>query len=413
MSTAVVVGGGISGLVAARQLVLAGHDVTVRESEEWFGGMVRGVELAGITVDSGAEAYATRTTDVADLCAELGLDVAEPASSSHVWWTDRGAFPLARGILGIPGSIDDPAFGVLSAEEKSLASKDLTEPVGDLGDTVADVVTSRLGPAVLQRLVEPLARGVYGTPAAAMPIERFAPGLKSAVAEHGSLLRAVAACAPRGAAVAQPVGGMHKLVEALVEWLTDAGASLQLAARVASLDEVPADRVVLAVPARVASRLLRGRGIRFMPPRTSVTRSLLLAVRHPGLASDPIGSGLLIGHKPESMTARSLTHYSAKWPWARRDGVEVLRVALPPDHEPDLGPVLADVSTLLGLELTVDDVVAHHQATWTEMPKLFTGPDRERLDEQVARLEDISMAGAWLAGNGLAAVVRSAKEAAQ
>ncbi|KUF08070.1 FAD-dependent oxidoreductase, partial [Leucobacter sp. G161] len=55
-----VVGGGVAGLVAARELALAGARVTVLEAAPELGGRVRAVELAGAPFDMGAEAFATR-----------------------------------------------------------------------------------------------------------------------------------------------------------------------------------------------------------------------------------------------------------------------------------------------------------------------------------------------------------------
>lgn len=422
--TAIVVGGGVAGLVAARELALKGRDVTLVESAERFGGMVQGIPLAGLTVDAGAEAYATRTPVVHDLCAELGLAVAEPAGRSHVWWPEHGAVPLARGFLGIPADLEDPALAILSAEELRRARRDLTDPVRDLGVTLADLVSARLGPAVLERLVTPLTRGVHGLTPDVMPLEQFAPGLAADTRAEGSLLRAVARRTGAGAAVEQPVGGMHQLVTALLNSLRAAGVSTRTESRVAAMRrrsggwmlEVPggdleAELVVLAVPARVAARLLRPQGIQFNPPRTAVTRNLLLALRHDGLAAEPVGSGALLGNRPEGMLARSLTHYSAKWPWARRGGVEVVRVALPPEGEPDMAQVLANTSRILGVELGAEHLVDSHQATWTEMPRVVGAQERHALLQSVTKLEGLSLAGAWLAGNGLAAVVSSAKEA--
>ena len=51
--TAVVVGGGVSGLVAARELAMAGIAVTVLEASESWGGCVGSPVVAGLSLDSG------------------------------------------------------------------------------------------------------------------------------------------------------------------------------------------------------------------------------------------------------------------------------------------------------------------------------------------------------------------------
>ena len=411
---AVVVGGGVAGLVAARELVLLGHDVELLEASDRFGGMIRGLELGGVVVDAGAEAFATRGGDVEALSAELGLEVALPAARSSVWWPDRGTFPLGAGPLGIPAGIDDPALAVLSDDERARVALDLTEPVGEVGVTVADLVAGRLGEAALRRLVAPLTQGVYRMTPEAMPVDRFAPGLAEETRRHGSLLRAVAA-RPAEPSVAQPVGGMHVLVAALVDWLRGAGAELHTGRPVVSLADLGVEpgavKVVLATPAAVTANFLVPLGVMFTPPAISRADSLLLALATPALAADPLGSGVLLGERPETMAIRALTHYSAKWPWARRPGTEVLRVALA-DVGASLVRVLDDVGLILGTPVAAGDVIDHARVHWDGVPRVLAAQERGDLLGRLAG-SGIGVAGAWLAGNGLAAVVSQAREVAR
>ncbi len=78
MSAVIVVGGGLAGLLTAYRLTQAGHHVAVREAAPRWGGMIAPVEVAGLLVDSGAEAYATRGGHGRALSDELGLEVAAP-----------------------------------------------------------------------------------------------------------------------------------------------------------------------------------------------------------------------------------------------------------------------------------------------------------------------------------------------
>ncbi|RUP81811.1 FAD-dependent oxidoreductase, partial [Kocuria sp. HSID17590] len=52
--TALVVGGGVAGLTAARDLAAAGLRVTLVEASDHFGGAVGAHEVAGLVLDSGA-----------------------------------------------------------------------------------------------------------------------------------------------------------------------------------------------------------------------------------------------------------------------------------------------------------------------------------------------------------------------
>ena len=77
----VVVGGGMAGLVAARGLAATGRDVLLLEARPQVGGKLRSAEVAGLTVDVGAEAMLARRPEGLDLAAELGAEVVHPTRS--------------------------------------------------------------------------------------------------------------------------------------------------------------------------------------------------------------------------------------------------------------------------------------------------------------------------------------------
>lgn len=238
---AAVIGGGISGLVAARELAMSGHAVTVYEASGQFGGCVRAHEVAGLVLDAGAESFATRSTAVAELLGELGLgdDIVTPKAGGAWLYLKRGhesaAQPLpATGILGIPG--DPWAEEVRSAVGRAgalRAAADLITPVskklleGEL--SLGALVRSRMGTAVLENLVTPVVSGVHSADPDTLDVDAVAPGLRAAVLKHGSLARAVAAmraAAPAGSAVASLNGGMHRLTAALLKDLRAANVVL-------------------------------------------------------------------------------------------------------------------------------------------------------------------------------------------
>ena len=74
----VVIGGGITGLVAARSLLRSeGPErprVTVLEADKRLGGKIRSVSIAGQTTDVGAEGLLARVPSAVELCRELGLE---------------------------------------------------------------------------------------------------------------------------------------------------------------------------------------------------------------------------------------------------------------------------------------------------------------------------------------------------
>ena len=71
-----VVGGGISGLAAAyrlRTLLGPAAEIVLLEGSRRLGGALRTVELGGLALDVGAEAFLMRRPEAVGLVDELGL----------------------------------------------------------------------------------------------------------------------------------------------------------------------------------------------------------------------------------------------------------------------------------------------------------------------------------------------------
>ncbi|NQX34783.1 NAD(P)/FAD-dependent oxidoreductase [Herbiconiux sp. VKM Ac-2851] len=478
-----VIGGGAAGLVTALQLAKLGHSVHVVEARERPGGFVSEHELAGIRLDSGAESFATRKGTVAALAAEVGLgdDVVAPnRAGAWVRW-NGGTAPLpAAGILGIPGVplADDVRRvigwgGSLRAYLDRLMPLLRVRPEHDLGD----IVRRRMGRRVLDRLVTPVVAGVHSADPSDVDVRTVAPGLTQAMTTQGSLSGAVMALreqAPAGSQVQGIVGGMHRLISALEEQLAFYGGTLETGTRVVSLqrsgeaglddrpDARPLWSVELAratapstpsatppptsaapaspVPRRVTARalvvaagfrpaltLLADAGVAALPaatawPEPASVAIATLVVDDARLDAHPRGTGVLVAPGTTGVTAKALTHATAKWAW--------LAAQLPPHRhvlrlsygrggetlvEPELATVVADASTLLGVPLSVADVVDSDLVRWDDSLAFATVGHKARvaqLSEAVAAVPGLDVVGAWVSGTGLAATVEQAKTTA-
>lgn len=469
---AAVVGGGISGLVAARELAMSGHAVTVYEASDRFGGCVRAHEVAGLVLDAGAESFATRSTAVADLLGELGLgdDIVTPEPGGAWLYLKRGtesaAQPLpATGILGIPG--DPWAEEVRHAVGRAgalRAAADLITPVsrklleGDL--SLGALVRSRMGAAVLENLVTPVVSGVHSADPDTLDVDVVAPGLRAAVLKHGSLAKAVAAmraAAPAGSAVASIAGGMNRLTAALLADLRAAGVVLLPGTPVASLEHhadaedanrafelhiAPASsapagsdpaffsRVVIATPGEIATGLLSGIDSAFADeaPAPGAAISLVtLVIDKPELDDAPRGTGVLVSPRVENVGAKALTHGTAKWHWLGDEsgpGSHVLRLSYgrlndlagslaEADDASLRNAALTDASALLGLDITAGDVLGFDVIRYAgALPFATTGHGARvaKIRERVAETPGLEVVGAWLAGTGLAAVVADTRK---
>jgi oxygen-dependent protoporphyrinogen oxidase len=378
--TAVVVGGGISGLLAARELALAGVRTTVLEASGQWGGCVGSHVVAGLTLDSGAESFATRSSAVADLAADLGLAAEIVAPNPGGAWVQLpdGPRELPRtGVLGIPANPWDPevrrSLGLLGSLRASLdAVLPASVGTGTTDSSVSALVRARMGRRVLDRLVAPVVGGVHSADPGVLDIDMVAPGLRAGIRRYGSLAAAVSAQrggAPRksaqvrqpggagsavpvpgpqkaGSAVAGLRGGMHTLVSALLAELRGHGVRLLANSQADSVERAPegwrvaaggtvfdAGLLVVAVagPAAVgllATALPALAGLR--PDAGPDVGLVTLVVDLPQLDAAPRGTGILVAPQSPGIEAKALTHATAKWGWlAERagPGTHVLRLS--------------------------------------------------------------------------------------
>jgi oxygen-dependent protoporphyrinogen oxidase len=454
----VVVGGGIAGLCAALELVAAGLRVTVLESSAVFGGSVASHELAGLTLDAGAESFSTRSDTVPSLARELGLGnlICSPNPAGawlHLPSQESGsiAVPLPKsGLLGIPANVRDPELpGLIGRAASVRASLDRALPLGGLLNqdqlSLGAVVRARMGSEVLKRLVAPVVGGVLSADPDDLDVDAAVPGLRAMMRKHGSLGAAVGAmrnAAPAGTAVAGLEGGMHQLATALIRRLERDGAILQTSERVQNLTRTAdgwavttqhqtlnAEAVVVATDGPTAVELLTPAVPRLHNERPAVVPAVALVslvLDVPELDAAPRGTGVLVARDTPGVQAKALTHATAKWPWlAERAGPgnHVLRLSfgrgadddetaqLPDDELYEVA--LRDASVLLGVEIRPTDVVGWDVVRWTNALPHATIGHRDRIARiRAAAAEEraLEITGAWLAGTGLVAVVDNARE---
>ena len=445
----IVVGAGVGGLVTALELARQGIGPLVLEAAPEPGGCVRSHTVGGLRLDRGADSFATSRPSVADLVATLGLPVQQPAGGAAWVRHATGAAPLPSGaLLGIPArpwAGDVRRIVGTTGALRAALDRLLPARVG-ASNGLGQLVRRRMGERVLHRLVEPVVGGVYSADPAGLDLDVVAPGLRAALAGAGSLSGAVArirgAAPPAGSAVAGLTGGMGTLTAALVDALRAAGGELRCGVAVRSVARADggwavtaecgdgpdrigvfaAPRLVLATPATVTARLLDAAtgGTASLPvaPASAVVLATVV-LDEPALNGGPRGTGVLVAPSVTQVSAKALTHATAKWRYLADEagpGTHVLRLsygrggAVPPDTAfPALA--LADASDLLGVRLDRRRLVDHalvHYPDQLAAPRSGRAAEVSRLRRDLARWPGLSVTGAAVAGTGLAAVVADA-----
>ena len=364
-----VIGGGIAGLAAAYQLRTAGLTVTVLEGSPRLGGKLAVSEVAGVSVDAGAEALLARRPEGTDLIADLGLsgELEVPGTTSAGIWTRGRVRPLPRRqFMGVPADVDElAATGIVSAPGLARARQDRTLPAHDPGgdESVTSRVGGRLGAEVVDRLVEPLLGGVYAGRCDDLSFQATLPALAGAARGHRSLAEAAASLLPPAAdgtdRPAQPpvfttlsrglgslpaalAAGSGAVIRtgAMVRELTRTAVGWRLTVGSAHAPEwLDADAVIIAVPATPASRLLATAADRAAAAGQAAAAlheieyasMAIVTLAYPVAAfGEPVtGSGFLVP-AVDGRAVKAVTFSTVKWPHLRSggDGVHLVRCSV-------------------------------------------------------------------------------------
>ncbi len=435
----VVVGGGIAGLTAAH-LLGADHDVLLLEGSPVVGGKLRLAEVAGVTVDVGAEAMLNRRPEGVELARELGLPVVHPTSATSLVWSRGELRPLPRSLMGVPFDLDElAASGVLSADGLARARAEVVTPWSGDDVSVGDLVAARLGDEVVDRLVEPLLGGVYAGRSYEISVLAAMPQL-AAMAGRGSLTEQAAAIVASDVPVFAGIeGGMGLLPRALVDsgrFVVRTHATVRELRRTASgfeltvgstrdAETVLADRVVLATPSAPTARLLAELAPDAAAELAAIEMASVAVVTLAFHAADlpdlAARSGFLVP-PVEQRHIKASTFSFTKWDWVRDtgNGVLLLRTSLGRHRDeaalqaPDADLVagsLADLREIAGIDARPVDT--HVQRWGGALPQYAVG-HVGRVARIRAALDGTGavVCGATYDGVGIPAVIGSARLAA-
>lgn len=238
----VVVGGGISGLSAARDLCLAGLRVALLEADDRCGGKIRTDRVRNFVIDSGPDTLLGHKPAALSLCRELGLD-----ASLVPPLTPRTTFVLRRGTLrALP---ETSAFGfptdwkalitttAFSWRGKArMAAEPLVGRGTEADESIASFVGRRFGLEAVTYLAAPLLAGLHKGDATKLSMHALFPGFVDAERTHGSVVRSwrqrTAGASP-GPGSMSLEGGLGQLVQRLRETLSS--GVVRLGARVTSV----------------------------------------------------------------------------------------------------------------------------------------------------------------------------------
>ncbi len=447
-----VVGGGITGLVAARRLARDGVPVTLVEAGDRLGGKVSTERVDGLVIERGPDSFLATRPAAVTLARELGLgdELVGTLDPRKVYIRHRGELvPMPEGLgLVLPTrAMPFARTRLFSWPEKLRMAKDVVWPRLLDGSDVAvgTFLRQRLGDALVDRLAGPLVGGVYGTPIDQLSLDAVVPQLRKAELDHRSLLfagladgRAMrrAIRAREAAADGQPArrslgvfvslrDGMDRLTGALVTDLAATPADVWTGIGVESLSRTGSgvharfddgsagrfDAAVLAVPAPASARLLADElpaaatALGGIPHGTSIL--VTLAYRRRDVGRDLVGHGYLVP-PGEGGAIAACTWSSEKWPDRAPEDTLLLRMfvrdegawtSLPGEELVAAARADAERTLRIGRSPQLVRVSRHEGA----MPRYTVGHLERvaRIEAAVARWPAVVTAGASYRGVGL------------
>jgi oxygen-dependent protoporphyrinogen oxidase len=227
----VVIGGGISGLVAAHRLKAAGRglDVQLLEAGPRAGGHAWTTREDGFVIEAGPNGVLERggEPELRDLARELGIEPKLREARAAA----RRRFILRRGRLH--RAPDSPPTVLTTSLLSPLGKLRLmmepwaAAPAEGTEETVHQFARRRIGREAAERLVDPAVAGISAGDSRRLSVHAAFPMMVEMEQSHGSLIRAMIARQRAAKAAGQASGpklvgfegGMATLIDALVEGL--------------------------------------------------------------------------------------------------------------------------------------------------------------------------------------------------
>jgi oxygen-dependent protoporphyrinogen oxidase len=454
-----IIGGGISGLAAAYRVreLNPSAEITLFEAADRLGGSLQTIRQDGFLIEQGADSFITNTLWASDLCRRIGLaDQLIPTNSNA-----RGAMVVAHGklervpegfLLMAPqklGSILRTPILSLSGKARLAGEYFIKAREASAGDdeSVASFVRRRLGREAFERLVQPLVGGIYTADPEKLSLAATLPRFLEMERQHGGLIRGVRAqkqntrdadganeSGARYSMFMTPKHGLSSFVDAIAARLPK--ESVQLNCKTERIEKAASqwcvvsgnksenfDGLILATSAAVTAKLLNG-----------VDPSLadeLAGIEYAGSAVVTLGyDRKQIGHALDSFgfvvpaierrRILSASFSSVKFPGRAPNGKELIRVFLGGALQSEMLD-LSDDQLCQNAEEELRDLLQITGSPclslvfrWpASMPQYHLGHlDRvARINDRVAQLIGLALAGNAYGGVGIPQCVRSGEEA--
>ena len=276
----VVIGGGVSGLAAAFQIMRKGIPVRVLESNARPGGLIRSERESGFLMEHAATCVFNFLPEVDLFCRSLGLDrtmvLRREAAKRRYLLKDGQPTPVPDTLSGfITTKLISPMGKIRMMMEPFIPRG----PAGGDQETVAAFITRRFGREFFEQTIEPYVSGTLAGDAERACLRSVFTQFATLEEEQGSIVKGAVIRKLKGirttdcrARVFSFLNGMADLTDAAAQQLGEAFLPNQTVQAVerrgkqwyvsatgldGRAESYAADAVVIATPAGIAGKLTR------------------------------------------------------------------------------------------------------------------------------------------------------------
>jgi oxygen-dependent protoporphyrinogen oxidase len=312
MPKTVIIGAGISGIVAAYQLMQQGGDVLLLEASGSVGGVIGTEHKDGYLLERGPNTLRGNTPALEALIGSLGLEKLEADASSKSRYILRD-----ERLIQLPQQpFDIFSTSILSAGAKFRAVREPLVAASTAQDeSVGAFFSRRFGSEVADYLVDPFVSGIYAGDKDRLSIRHTFPKLWQLEHHAGSVIKGMLKGRKKKpdrtgpSAIYSFANGISELPLALAKEL---GSHCSTGTAVAAItrdnnrytielsagSSISADSVIVATPAPIASSLIQP----FAPEASELLKivsyapiaSLSLGYKNEQFAKLPSGFGFLV-----------------------------------------------------------------------------------------------------------------------
>ncbi|MCE5312541.1 MAG: protoporphyrinogen oxidase [Nitrospiraceae bacterium] len=423
----IIAGAGVSGLSLAYALLQKDPklDVTVFEGEKKAGGKIRTEKVDGYLCEAGVNGFLDNKPSTLDLAARLGLAPLKSNDSSRKRYICLDG--QLRRIPESPVSFFMSDFLSLYGRLRMMAEIFVPKKVYE-DESLADFAVRRVGREFLEKLLDPMASGIYAGDPQKMSIRSCFGKVYELEQKYGGLIRGFMALgrekkksgkkieAGPGGTLMSFAGGMGSLVDALCSSLGSrvrTGCAVKAVERKGDIYSLQAedgswheaDCVVFASPAHSTTEIVRDmdKGI----------ASILSEIPYPPLSVAAFGYkkerlkidtdlfGFLVPGR-ENRKVLGTLYDSSIFPGRAPEGYVMLRSMVGGARHPELGMLDADklVSTVRAELKDVAKVDPEPDFVWTyrwekAIPQYLVGHHEKlkMLDELSAKHKNFYLAG--------------------